>query len=93
MQKRKYTISMADMGRRPKDGFTIERKDNNSGYDPGNCRWASRQDQSMNTSNVHLITIDGITLTRRQWAIRRGINYQTVVGRINRGVSPEAALS
>jgi hypothetical protein len=38
---------LADMGERP-DGLTLDRIDNNKGYEPGNCRWATWHEQRMN---------------------------------------------
>ena len=38
----------ADMGIRPDDALTIERRDNNQGYEPGNCQWETRSNQCVN---------------------------------------------
>lgn len=43
----KFSNFIQDMGKRPA-GTTIERKDNQKGYFPSNCKWASRAEQQKN---------------------------------------------
>lgn len=83
----------ADMGE-PATGTTLDRKDNERGYEPGNCRWATRAEQANNTRINHHITAFGETLTVSQWAERIGVKYQTLYARITRrGWSPEKSLT
>lgn len=37
-----------DMGPRPTEKHTVDRIDNYKGYEPGNCRWATRKEQMAN---------------------------------------------
>lgn len=45
---------LADVGRRPDSGYTIDRIDVDGNYEPGNVRWISRAEQSRNRRCVRL---------------------------------------
>lgn len=43
-----FAAFAADMGARPSPAHTIERRDNDKGYGPDNCEWATRDIQARN---------------------------------------------
>lgn len=49
---------LSDMGSRPQ-GTSIDRINNNLGYFKDNCRWATRREQSLNTSRTIKVLING----------------------------------
>jgi hypothetical protein len=83
---------LADMDQAP-DGMSIERIDNEKGYGPDNCKWASRIEQGRNTRKCRVITHDGKTQTLAEWADQYGINRQTLGKRLDNGWDMERALT
>jgi hypothetical protein len=54
-----YECFLSDMGGMAKIGQSLERIDVNGNYEPGNCKWASREEQAANKRNTKLVMFDG----------------------------------
>ena len=78
-----YKNFLSDMGRCP-FRYTLERKNNNDGYYPENCKWASRKDQNNNRTSYNVtIEHEGMRLTVAQWADRVGLKKTTLWCRLH----------
>lgn len=83
---------LSDMGERP-EGMTLDRVDNNRGYSPDNCRWATITEQNNNKRNNVVIEFNGESLTRAQWARRIGISGPSLTSRLLSGMPLCEALA
>lgn len=88
---RSFPAFVADMGQ-PEAGATLERIDNDRGYEPGNCRWATRKEQARNTRRTVRVTFRGRQQSLAAWAEEFGIKYWTLYARYRAGWSPERML-
>lgn len=88
-----FDAFLADMGVRPV-GTTIDRTDNNAGYEPANCRWAGRSVQRINQRNSELLSFRGQLCTAVQIAEQTGLPVANLRYRIRKkGLSPDEAVA
>jgi hypothetical protein len=76
-----------DMGERPSENHSIDRIDNDNGYSPENCKWATRSEQLNNKRNNHRISVNGEEMTITQAANKYNKSFRLIKSRINLGWS------
>ena len=64
------------------DNLSIERIDNDKDYEPSNCKWILKNDQSKNRRFCNWITYNGETHDLTDWAKILGIKRTTLSARI-----------
>jgi hypothetical protein len=95
------------LGARPSSHHTLDRIDNNRGYDCGacadcrgrcaplNCRWLGRTGQARNKRRLRMLKhpVSGEEMCLTAWAMRLGVSPAALTGRLQRGVPLEQALT
>lgn len=87
----KFENFMEDMGERP-DGLTIDRRDNNKGYSPDNCYWATKTQQGNNTRVNVFLEYKGTIKTMAEWSRIIGMTQGALRSYIRRGWSMEKVV-
>jgi len=77
-----YDQFIADMGHRPNASMSIDRIDNNKGYEKENCRWATKLTQSRNRRHVKPVTIRGVSRLLPEWAEISGVPLKQIHNRL-----------
>lgn len=75
---------LKDMGTRPSERHTIERKDYNGNYEPQNCKWLKKELQARNKRNIKMYSYKGIDKSLPEWCEIQKVDYELTRQRINR---------
>lgn len=87
-----FHVFVDDMGDRPK-GYSLDRIDNDSGYSPENCRWASRKEQQRNQRRAVYVEIGGERYRAIELAEIAGVKTDTILRRVAKGLPYELVIS
>lgn len=79
--RRDYTAFHRDMGDRP-DGKSLDRIDNNLGYNVGNCKWSTPKEQNRNTQKTRRYPFKGSMLRIDELVEATGLSAYTLRNRL-----------
>jgi hypothetical protein len=87
-----FSAFISDMGRRPSEKHSLDRKNNGLGYSPDNCKWSTSKEQILNRRNTRWLTFKGVTKSVSQWLEDSPIKYTTFLYRLAAGWGTKEAL-
>lgn len=88
-----FSAFFAAIGQRPSPSHSLDRIDNNRGYEPGNVRWATACEQSNNQRSNHIVDVDGQRMTLAEAIRLKGQRSNVVRQRLAFGWSLDRALN
>lgn len=87
-----YTFQEWALDNGYQDSLVIDRKNNDKGYSPSNCRWVTPLQNSANRRNSRLVTYKGKTYTTREISELAGISQDMANNRFKLGWSVEKII-
>jgi hypothetical protein len=85
---------LKDVGERPSPLHSLDRIDNSGHYEPGNVRWATKNQQNRNRRSNLFVSHNGQTKTLAEWADSSPVSQQLIRTRwLRYGWSFDAALN
>jgi hypothetical protein len=88
-----YQHFLEDMGRRPGPGYSIDRQNNDLGYSPENCVWATVLEQARNKRSNRMLTLNGRSMCLAAWAEYLHIPSSRIYRRLASGLPLEQVLT
>jgi hypothetical protein len=89
--KHDFRAFYRDLGPRP-EGHSLDRIDTDGDYRPGNCRWASKKEQSRNKRNSRYLECFGGRKILTDWAAELSISSTNLSQRLKRGTTLESLV-
>jgi len=80
---------LTEMGSMPGEEYTVERIDNDRGYEPSNCKWATMAEQAKNKSTVIKVEYNGEIKNIHDWSKELKIPLKTLCERYHKGLRDE----
>jgi hypothetical protein len=85
--KESFLLFFEDMGTKPSPTHSLDRWPNKNGnYEPTNCRWATRREQSYNRRSNVLFEINGIEKSLEDWCLEYGVPIDPIRGRVSKRI-------
>jgi len=84
---------LLDMGLRPAEGFTLERRDTNKHYDPDNCYWADWYEQAQNRRNNRNVVVNETVMCVSQAVKVIGTHESKIIRMVKKlGITHQKAI-